>query len=111
MTAPIRAEAVPAGPPRLEADRGGAIAEGSLLVHLLCEVMCLAERLEETDLGLQPIGVLFLRVKNALEELARPVVAERAAQLDRLVQHRDRLVLEREIERELLRHRLTDVDL
>src|SRR5262245_36695010 len=92
-------------------DACGRYLRRSILVHLLSEVMCLSELLDQPELRLQPIRVVLFGVEDLLEELARAVVAERATQLDRIVQDLDRVFLEREVERELLRHRLTDVHL
>src|SRR6266702_2263521 len=82
-----------------------------LVLHLLSEVVLRAHLVDERELRLEPVGVLLLFLEQILEELGGAVVAHLSAELDPAVEDRDRLHLDAEIERQLLGHRLADVDL
>ena len=47
-----------------------------LVAELLREVVGLAELADEAELGLEPVGVVFLAFEDLLEQLAGAVVAE-----------------------------------
>ena len=82
----------------------------STLSQLLRQVELLADLVDETELGLDPVRVLLLVHEDALEELFARVVAELAAEAETLVEALDRAVFQVEIALELLRHGLADVE-
>src|SRR6185436_18247871 len=65
----------------------------------------------QRELGLEPVGVVFLVAQHLLEQVAGAVVAETAAELDGRVQGLHRALFHLEVEAELLGHGLADVDL
>src|SRR4030095_10113138 len=80
------------------------------LVHLLGEVLRLAELLDQVELRLQPVDMLLLVFEHVLEEIAGRVVALRDAERDGLVQLHHRLALERQVVLQLLRYRFADTE-
>src|SRR5262249_33496773 len=81
-----------------------------LLPHLLGQVGLFAQLLDQAELGLEPVEMLFLALEDVLEEVAGRVVTLVDADCDALVQPGDRLPLDVEVERELLGNRLADPD-
>src|ERR1700738_3444663 len=101
-----------AGRPRLGAGTPGGLATfDGLALALLGEVALDADALDRLLLRLQPVGVRLFVFEHVLEQLAGARVAQRAAQLDGLVEPLDGLVLDLQVELQLLRHRLAHVDL
>src|SRR3990172_5003584 len=88
----------------------GDKAPALLLLDLLGEVVLEPSLLDERELRLQPVGVLLLVLQDVLEQVGRAVVRLRPAQLDALVEHRDRPLFQVKVDLELLVHALTDVD-
>src|SRR5437867_782237 len=88
-----------------------AWSRSSLLLDLLGEIVALAGLRDEHELGLDPVGVLFLALEDRRQELAGAVVAEAAGDLDGGIEGLDGRLLHLEIEAELLGHRLADVHL
>src|SRR5215510_12305295 len=81
------------------------------LLHLLREVILLADLADQLELGLEPVGVLLLSDQDPGEQILGGVVASLAGGLDALVQERDRRVLELKIALELLLDGLADAEL
>src|SRR5262245_28453467 len=80
----------------------------ALLPELLREIGLLAELLDQAELRLEPVEVILLALEDVLEQVPRRVVSLGDAEGDRLVQPRDGVDLEIEVELELLRNRLAD---
>ena len=77
---------------------------------LLRQVQRITELADEFELGLQPIGVVFLASQHRLEEIAAPAVVFGHTEVDTRVEAGDRLGLEIEGQAQLLGDRLTDQD-
>src|SRR5690606_42033927 len=54
-------------------------AYSSLFFHLRLQIVLQTDLVDELDLGLEPVDVLFSVVKDFLEQIARNVVAHRFA--------------------------------
>src|SRR5437879_9797076 len=97
--------------PRLSVPRLRVRVLIAALFDLLGEVVLLADLSEEVLLRLEPVHVLFLVDQHVLEELAAAGIVLVPAELDAFVDALHRVVLDGEVELELLRHGLADVDL
>src|ERR1043165_1301284 len=75
------------------------------------QVVLHADLLEQRELRFDPVDVLLLVLEDLFEEMACVVVVQLVRRDDVLVQARHRVHLQREIELELLRDVLADVDL
>src|SRR5690242_14666083 len=67
------------------------------LLHLLREVVRFADLLDELELSLEPVGVLFLGYEDLGHHVLGGVVVRLARDVDALVQEGDRRVLELEV--------------
>src|SRR5262245_3375622 len=81
------------------------------LLHLLREIVLLADLADQLELGLEPVCVLLLADEDPGEEILAGVVARLAGRLDTLVEKRDRGVLELEVALELFLDGLADAQL
>src|SRR6185436_8472539 len=88
---PARSEARVAAP---RCHAGSTSDRGVSLLHLLREVVLLADLPDQLELGLEPVGVLLLADEDPREQVLGRVVARLARGVDALVQERDRRVLE-----------------
>src|SRR3546814_11199159 len=70
-------------------------------LDMLGQVVGLAELLDEVELALEPVGVLLLVDEDRLEQLAGAVVARCGGGGDPVVEAREGLALELEVEPEL----------
>src|SRR6185503_6251049 len=90
------------GPPRARGpkprlQRCHAVSAGDRgvsLLHLLREVILVADLADQLQLGLEPVGVLLLADEDLGEQVLGRVVGRLARSIDALVQERDRRVLE-----------------
>src|SRR5688500_10058937 len=75
------------------------------------QIVLLAEALDQGELGLDPVDVLFLGVEDVGEQFAADVVADRLAVLDRFAQQRDRFEFEGEVAGQQFARVLADAQL